>query len=99
MQQRNDRGQSKRELKSRGNVNEDTDDPEGEGDQGIARQLAANQFADLVTLLDTKIRLRKFFIEQFVDSIARARSTANGEEFLRSRLLRLNNAFLQIDLL
>src|SRR4030095_6355589 len=99
MQQGNDRGQSKRELKSRGDVNEDTDDSKAEGDQGISRQLVADKFTDLVTLLDAELRLRKFFVEQFLDSIARARGAANGEQFLPARLLRLNDALLQIDLL
>ena len=78
MQQGNDRAQSKRELKSRGHVNEDTDDSKAERDQGIARQFVADKLADLVTLLDTELRLRKFFVEQSLNSIARARCAANG---------------------
>src|SRR5947208_10817168 len=99
MQQGNDRGQSKREFKSRGDVNEDTNDPKAERDQGIARQLVANKLPDLVILLDAEFRLRKFFNEQFLDSLACARGTANGEEFLCRRSLRLNNTLLQADLL
>src|SRR5882762_381612 len=98
MQQGNDRGQSKGELKSRGDVNEDTDDSKAEGDQGIARQFVTDKFSDLVILFDAELRLRKFFVEQFLDSIARARGAANGEEFLPARFLRLNDALLQIDL-
>jgi hypothetical protein len=50
-------------------------------------------------LLDAEVRLRKFFVEQSLDSIARARGAANSEEFLAARFLRLNDALLQIDLL
>src|SRR4029077_13923302 len=98
MQQGNDRGQSKGEFKSRGDVNEDTDDSKTEGDQGIARQLVAEKFTNVVILFDAELRLRKFFVEQFLDSIARARGAANGEEFFPARFLRLNDALLQIDL-
>src|SRR5262245_45628621 len=99
MQQRNDGGQSKGQLKSRGDVNEDTDDSKAEGDQGIAGQLVADKFANLVILLDAELGLWKFFVEQSLDSITGARGAANGEEFLPARSLRLNDALLQINLL
>src|SRR4029453_4038844 len=67
MQQGNDRGHSKREFKSCSDVNEDTDNPEAQSDQGIACQLVTNNLADLVILLDAEFRFRKFLIEQFLD--------------------------------
>src|SRR5689334_3916767 len=99
MQQRDDRGQSKREFKSRGDVYKNADDSKSQGDQGIARQLVADKLPDLVILLDAEFRVRKFFIEQFPDSITRARGAADGEKFLSARFFCLDNALFQIDLL
>ena len=86
MQQGDDRGESS-EFKSRSDVNQDTDDSKSEGDQRIARQLVADKFADFVILLDAKFRLRKFFLEQFLDSVACTRFATNGASAITTKAL------------